>query len=277
MGDFVIYEFLKPKDQLPWWLRNRADEFDVNDDGYLVWVGKNPTTGQSNTWRDGLTLQNGQCASALTATYTCGWNSSTSANGFTYNWGEPFLMRDSTGVLARNNLGRSLPDLNFGLGTNLTYKRISAYAQFRGQLGGKIYNRARNWAYANLRHKDLDMSGKPDELKKTIDYYQRGLGLNDTCNSLTDCGSFYSEFLEDATHLKLSELRLTYRFGRDQMRRILGNAAPSSIVFGLAGTELFTLTGYSGFNPEAGSPLSRQEAITYPHVRSLRATLDITF
>jgi hypothetical protein len=77
--------------------------------------------------------------------------------------------------------------------------------------------------------------------------------------------------------LKLGEVRLTYRFGRDQLRRILGNAAPSSIVLGVAGTELFTLTGYSGFNPEAGSPLSRQEAITYPHVRSLRATLDITF
>jgi hypothetical protein len=174
MGDFVIFEYLKSKDQLPWWLKSRADEFDINDDGYVVWVGKNPTTGQSNTWRDGLSLQNGQCANPLTATFTCGWNSSTSANGFTYNWGEPFLARDSAGVLARHNLGSSLPDVNFGLGTNFTYKRISAYAQFRGQLGGKIYNRARNWAYANLRHKDLDMSGKPDELKKTIDYYQRG-------------------------------------------------------------------------------------------------------
>ena len=121
------------------------------------------------------------------------------------------------------------------------------------------------------------MQGKPDELKKTVDYYQRALGQNDTCNSLTGCGSFYSAFLEDATHLKLSEVRLTYRVGRDQLRRILGNAAPASLVFGIAGTELFTLTGYSGFNPESGSPLSRQEAITYPHVRSLRATLDLTF
>ncbi|MGH7467181.1 MAG: SusC/RagA family TonB-linked outer membrane protein [Longimicrobiales bacterium] len=277
MGDFWIFDFLRSKSDLPWWLQSRADEFDINDDGYVVWVGKDPATGQSNTWRQGLSLQNGQCANAQTGTNTCGWGSTTAANSFTYRWGEPFLARDSAGILERHNLGSSLPDLNFGLGTNMTYKQFSAYAQFRGRLGGKIYNRARNWTYNNLRHGDLDQRGKPDELKKTIDYYQRALAQNDNCNSSTQCTSFYSEFLEDATHLKLSELRVGYRFDRAQLRRIMGSVAPAALTLGIAGTELFTLTGYSGFDPEAGSPLSAQEAITYPHLRSLRMTVDITF
>jgi TonB-linked SusC/RagA family outer membrane protein len=281
MGAFWIYEFLQSKSQLPFWLQGRADEFDINDDGYLVWVGKDPATGQPNNWRQGLTLQNGQCQGASSGTNTCGWGSQFTANGFTYRWGEPFLRRDSAGNLQRYNLGSSLPDVNFGFFSNLRYKGFSTTAQFRGQVGGKIYNRARNWAYNNLRHADLDQSGRAPELKKTIDYYQRALAQGYNCNSQSgtnsNCGNFVSEFLEDATYLKLSELTVRYRFVRNQLERIMGRVAPADLTIGLNATELFTLTGYSGFNPESGSPLSRQETIQYPHLRSLRLMVDLTF
>jgi TonB-linked SusC/RagA family outer membrane protein len=278
MGQFWIHQFLTSKDQLPSWLRDRADEFDVNDHGYLVWVGKNPTTGQPYTWRDGLNLSTATECPAGTAG-GCGWGSSFAANGFTYRWGEPFLDRDAEGVLTRNNLGSSLPDLNFGFNTNYRYKRFSTFLAFRGQYGGKVYNRARQYGYATLRHGDIDMRNVPEELRKTQDYFNRALGNSDSCNGGgSACGTYVSEFLEDGTFLKLGEARVAYRMNRTMLRRFMGSAAPQDLSVGLNATELFTWTrNYRGANPESGSPLSRVESANYPHLRTLRLTVDLTF
>jgi hypothetical protein len=269
MGDFWIFQFTKNVDQLPPWLQDRADEFKVNDDGYLVWVGRN-AAGEVADWRDGL---NEECYNVN----SCGWGKLFQANGLTYRWGEPFLIRDAESVVTRFNLGSSLPDLNFGFAHNVRFRDLSLYAAFRGQLGGKIYNRGRNWAYVNLRHGDLDQRGKPDELKKTIDYYQRALGAGDSCNSRTSCGSFYDEFLEDATFLKMGELSVRYRLRRTTLQKIMGRYAPADLALGFSANELFTLTGYSGWDPESGTPLSRQESVGYPFLRTFRLTADITF
>jgi TonB-linked SusC/RagA family outer membrane protein len=269
MGDFWIHKFTATTAELPSWLQGRADEFTINDDGYLVWVGRN-AAGEVADWRDGLKEE---CYSSA----TCGWGKPLTANGFTYRWGEPFLIRDEEGVLSRLNLGSSLPDLNFGFAHNVRFRDVTVYAAFRGQLGGKIYNRNRNWAYANLRHGDLDQQGKPDELKKPIDYYQRALSNNDTCNSRTGCGSFYDEFLEDATFLKMGELSVRYRLRRATLQKVMGRYAPADLALGFSANELFTLTGYTGWDPESGTPLSRQEAVTYPLLRTFRLTADITF
>jgi len=264
MGDFWMQRTVRSRDELPSWLQDRAEEFVVNDEGYLVWVGRDRETGEVLNWTDGLsdrcrTTGNGAC-----------WGTSFAAGGFTYHWGEPFRAWDEeTNEVRRVNMGSSLPDVNFGFTTNIRYKGLTTFAAFRGQLGGKIYSRSRQWYYNNLRHGDLDQRGKPDHLKKTVDYYQRALANGNS--------GYIDLFLEDATYLKFSELSVRYRFTRDQIARLLGNIAPNDISIGLRGSELFTLTGYRGFNPEAGSALSRVEGIGYPHLRTLTATVDITF
>lgn len=257
-GDFWVQNTVESRDELPVWLQDRADEFQINDEGYLVWVGS------GNSWRDGN-------AKNL-------WGTSFQANGFTYRWGEPFRQVDDEGNVVRVRGGSSLPDVNFGFGSNLRYKNFSLYAQLRGQIGGKVYNRARHWLYGVAQHGDLDQSGKPDELKKPVDYYERGLAANSECNgSGSACTVYIDEFLEDGTHLKLGELSARYRFGRDQIRKVLGNMAPAEIAMGVNGRNLFILSGYSGLDPERGSPLSRVEYLNYPLLRLWTATIDITF
>jgi TonB-dependent starch-binding outer membrane protein SusC len=169
----------------------------------------------------------------------------------------------------RVKAGTSIPDLNFGLTQNLRYKNFSIFGALRGQLGGNVYNNVKQWGYANLRHGDFDQIDKPDEMKKTIDYYQRGLYNG---NAWTDY------FLEDGTHVKLGELAARYRFSRSQLQRVLGSAAPSDITFGVNGRNLALWTrNYSGFDPEAGTQFSRVENVRYPHLRTFTAVLDITF
>jgi len=136
-------------------------------------------------------------------------------------------------------------------------------------LGGKIYNAARQWEYNQLRHGDMDQTGKPDDLKKPLDYYQRALSNSDS--------GFIDEFLESGTFLKFSEARVSYRFTRDQMQKLLRGAAPGDVTLGVNGRNLYTWTGFQAFDPERGTPLSRIVGVGYPHLRSLTMTVDVTF
>ena len=266
-GDMWMQMTAKNVDHLPSWLQDVRDEFTVNDEGYLVWVGKNPATGQTNSYQDGLTLQPNQCRTGLT---TCGWGATFSRNGFTYRWGEPFRRwNEETDEVLRNNLGSSLPDVGFGFGSNLRYKGLSTFLGFRGQIGGKVYNETKMWYYSQYRHGDVDQTGKPDGLKKTIEYYRRALGQGDS--------GWVDLFLEDGSYLKLGEARVSYRARREQLRRIMGSAAPNEITLGMNARNLFTLTGYSGFDPEVGSPLYRVDFVDHPFTRTLTFTVDINF
>ena len=247
-GDFWGVRFVHAAEQLPPWLQSRAAEFQVNDEGYLVWVGA------GNTYKEGL-------SKSL-------WGTTTIVNGITYNWGEPLRLVDANNINVMNKLGTALPAMNYGFTANARYKNLSVYGEFRGQLGGKVYNSAKQALYNQLRHGDLDQTGKPDELKKTIDYYQRALYAGN---------AFAEPFLENGTYLKVGALTARYRFGRDQLNRVLRGAAPQDLSIGLTGRNLLTLTGYSGFDPEVGRAYSRVETLNYPQLRTITATIDITF
>jgi TonB-linked SusC/RagA family outer membrane protein len=258
VGDFYMTKLTRTLDELPSWLQPIREQFQVNDDGYVVWVGAHAGA----SWRDGLT---DKCR--ITGPATC-WGTTLSRGGFTYNWGEPFLIRTEEGQFARPYVGTSIPDLNFGFTNNFTYRGFTFYTAWRGQVGGHVYNEARQYMYGSRRHADADQTGKPDELKKTARYYDRGLYAGN---------NWVGDYLEDATFLKLGELSFRYRFNQDQLRRVLGGAAPNSMNVGVNGRNLWTLTNYSGFNPESGSQTQRVEYITYPMTRSFTATFDITF
>jgi TonB-linked SusC/RagA family outer membrane protein len=272
-GNFWVQRTVRGHDELPSWLRERADEFVVNDEGYLVWVGKN-AAGQTNHWGDGIRLANNPEACSGSASSIsgsgCGWGSFFSAEGFTYRWGEPFrAWNEEEDQVQRVLGGNAVPDVGFGFNTSLRYKGLSTYLGFRGQVGGKVYADGKQWFYNQLRHGDLDQRGKPEENKKPLDYYQRGLANGNS--------GWIDNFLEDGTHLKLAEARVAYRFRQEQTRRLLGSMAPNQLTLGVNARNLFTWTNYSGLDPERGSPLSRVETIGYPHLRHLTMTVDIVF
>jgi hypothetical protein len=111
--------------------------------------------------------------------------------------------------------------------------------------------------------------GKPDEAKKTLDYYQRALSQSNS--------GYVDYFLEDGDFLKLGEARLSYRMEQAQLARLFGNNAPYQVELGVNARNLFTITNYSGLNPEVGSPLSRVENVNYPLLRSVTFTASIVF
>jgi TonB-linked SusC/RagA family outer membrane protein len=257
LGAFYGLRWMKSHNDLPSWLKNTADLWQTNDDGYLVPVG----TG--NSWREGLSKR----LWGTTVTMV-------GSDGRTYSfpWGYPSRFRDES----RNDyvkIGTAIPDFNMAFNTTFRWKGLTTYLLFDAQIGGEIYNLTRQWAYRDLMSGDMDQVGKSDETKKPTAYYSTLYSTN-----LTN-----SHFVEDGTYLKLRELSFRYTFDRGDLAPYLGGWI-NRITVGVIGRNLLTWTNYSGYDPEVGNTsgqgdatIYRFDGFFYPNFRSYSGTLEIEF
>ncbi|MFQ5571488.1 MAG: SusC/RagA family TonB-linked outer membrane protein [Rhodothermales bacterium] len=251
--------FLSSLSQLPEGVD--ASQFQVNDDGYVVFVGA------GNTFQDGISKSLWGTDSPDFTT-PCGTTS--------YEWGMPILF-DNEDCTAFAQIGNTLPDFNLGFNSTFRWKGFTAYMLWNAQIGGDIYNATAQWAYRDDRHRDQDQAGKPDGLKKTANYMQALYHANGT----------NSHFVEDGDYVKLRELSVEYSFNRAQLTKVFGNAL-HRIAIGVTGRNLITITNYSGFDPETGdtgggrnvggdASLFRVDDFNYPNFRSFTGRITIEF
>src|SRR5690606_34756782 len=120
--------------------------------------------------------------------------------------------------------------------------------------------------YQYMRSGDTDQAGRPDDLKKTTDYYT-ALYASNLVNEW---------FVEDASFIKLRELSLRYTVPQSLVNR-LGEIGLDGLTVFAIGRNLFTWTDYKGYDPEAGTPLSRMDDFVYPQFRTLTAGVEVRF
>jgi hypothetical protein len=101
LGDMYGFKWINSTANLPADAQAVADQFDVNDEGLLVWVGA------GKTFRDGETP-------------TGGWGSSTTIGTRTYQWGMPISQLDSTGSRALVKIGNGTPRFRWGMNHSVT-------------------------------------------------------------------------------------------------------------------------------------------------------------
>jgi TonB-linked SusC/RagA family outer membrane protein len=251
-GQMLGYAFLHSLDELPAGMQSRRDEFQVNDEGYVVYVGP------GNSYTEGF-------AKDL-------WG--TVYNFASYpvpvQWGHPIVRQNDRGFLdSKVPIGNSAPDFQVGWLNNVNWRGLSLHLQFHASVGGDTYNNTRRLLYSNLRHSDLDQTGKPRDLQKPIDYYSAGIAS----------GTWFvnEAFVESSTYLKLREVSLQYRFNRDQLRSIGIGRYASTLAFGINGRNIFTLDKYRGFDPEVGGAFFKVDQWYYPPGRTWTFTSEITF
>ena len=241
----------KNTSMLPAGAQSSASEFQVNDDGYLVWVGS------GNTWKDGITKTL--------------WGTSTNIDGKTYNWGRPIQYADETGNTL-HQMGTAVPDFGYAFNANFRFKGVSVFALFDGQSGGNIYNATRQWAARDDGSDDTDQYGKTDATKKPTVYYRDMYHVN----------ASNDWYVEDGSYMKLRELAVKY----DLANLVdLRGAGISALKLGIVGRNLFTWTDYRGFDPEVGinsgqaggSINARVDSYSYPNYRTFSFTLDLDF
>lgn len=227
--------------------------YNVNDDGYLVYVG------QGNSWRDGVSKN-------LWGTTKAGGIANVPK---TVQWGTPFYAQNAQGETYLP-LGNTLPKFRWALNQNVTWGRLGVYALLDASVGNKIYNQGRHWSYFENYSGDQDQIGKTDETKKPINYYGTS-GLYDVLQP-------NSAFVEDGSYVKVREFSLSYRLGR------IGQVAGDWNV-SLIGRNLLTFSNYTGFDPEVGiaggttgnGVVNAFDSYRFPNLRSFTLSIGSTF
>ena len=246
LGAMYGFQFLRDAGELPADAQAQASEFQRNDEGLLVWVGP------GNQFTEGETKQL--------------WGTSTTIGTANYGWGTPITLRDETGSAALVRIGDGNPDFHFGVSNNVQWRDFSVYALVDAQVGGQAYNLTNQRMYQYGRSADVDQTGKPQELKKPVDYYVALYAANDP----TDY------FVEDAGFVKLREVSLGYRVPGPWLARF-GNLGVEGMRLSLIGRNLLTFTDYKGYDPEVGNSIVRLDAFDYPRYRTFTGSVEITF
>ena len=259
-----------------------TSSFQVNDDGFLVWVG------QGNTWRDGLTKNLWMtrlpgCVNRTTRAQTsCGTSTvdTIAPWGVSVNYGTLIRWRnDTTGSAQRVKLGNALPNARFSVSQTLRWRRLTVYGLLEAVIGRNVWNQGRHWSYLDFINRESEQRGKSAETAKPIGYYWRASSPENSSGigGLYQILAPYSFLVEDASYAKMRELSLSYHVGRIGG---LGNWDVSVI-----GRNVFTLTGYKGFDPETGLSggqaqsglINAVDAYTFPNLRTLTFALSTSF
>jgi len=243
----VMYgnRFITNASQLP--VGTDPDEFQRNDEGLLVWVGP------GGDWRDAQ------------------WGTTGIVNDITYKWGHPILQYDvdENGVPTVPSvvrIGDSNPDFRWGISTTVDWKGLSIFGLVDAQVGGNVYNTSNQRMYQYMRSGDTDQAGRPEELKKTTDYYLALYGAN----------LINSRFVETGAFVKLRELSVRWRVPTDRFTWMQSARLQNLTLFAI-GRNLFTASDYKGYDPEVGSPLQRIDDYAYPQFRTFTAGAEIRF
>jgi len=286
LGTFYGRVVARSCDQLP--LAFQADcgastsSFQRNSDGWLVWVGSGNTPSDGitkNLWTTSLP----GCRSRVTglaAGCTLPAVDTVAPWGFGLNWGMPIRVRNANGTPFIGQLGHALPRFHFSVSQTFQWRRLSVYAMLEGIIGRDIWNEGRQWSHLDLNSNDVDQYGKTVEDAKPIGYYWRGNvadGAPAGIGGLYDLLSPVSFWIEDGSFAKLRELSVGYRFGRI--------AGFGDWTVNVVGRNLFTISKYSGFDPEVGlssgaaasAYINAVDAFNFPGTRSFTLSLTSSF
>ena len=166
-------------------------------------------------------------------------------------------------------LGDPNPDFTFGFNTSFTYKDFTLTAQFHGSVGNEVVNANKldntNTYYDyNILTEAYYQAWRPDQPSTT--YPRIGVPLSELTDRLVEDGSF----------LRLGSLSLTWNVPVKQFKVI------NALQLTLTGRNLFTITNYTGYNPDINSFSNDPKRIgidygSAPITRSYSCTLNVTF
>ncbi|MFS4418732.1 SusC/RagA family TonB-linked outer membrane protein [Maribacter sp. 2307ULW6-5] len=168
----------------------------------------------------------------------------------------------------RTIIGDATQDVQFGFNFNLGYKGFDLSAQFRGILGNDIFSDTRFYTEgyfqnSNLSTRVLDAWTPTNPSTTQPRAIFNGLSNNNIASSY---------FVEDGSFLRLQNLQVGYTFPQQVLEQLGGL---SNARFYLAGQNVFTITDYSGFDPE--QQLNGFDPVAYPQSRRFTLGVQLGF
>ena len=184
---------------------------------------------------------------------------------------------DGNGVVDEKDqciIGDPNPDLSMGLNLSVTWKRLTLSTFLTGDFGFDIYNTTKRqldfMSYgggSTNRSKDVLNAWTPENPNATIP----ALSVNDDNNEVR----MSTYLVEDGSYLKMKFIKLQYELPTNWVKHI---GASSINVYGQM-ENVFTITGYSGLDPELplGAYGARLDNGPYPRSHTFTVGVNLQF
>jgi len=167
----------------------------------------------------------------------------------------------------RTFIGDPTPTWAFGITLNVAWKGFDALVFGQGVAGNKIFQGLRRLDINNANYSSKALgrwtgAGSSDSYPRLSD--------NDPNNNFANPSNFY---LEDGDFFRLKTLQLGYTIPSSLTQQI---GLQKTRIYVMS-ENLFTLTKYSGFDPEIGGGILSIDRGIYPQARSFMVGLNVTF
>ncbi len=179
----------------------------------------------------------------------------------------------------QTRLGSYLPDFYYGLNFTANYKAFDVTLFLQGSHGNEIYNGTKVLGQGMLRlfgaQTDVLNAWTPTNTNTDI---PRAVNGDPNSNTRTS-----NRFVEDGSYLRLKNVSIGYSIPRSLLTSVM-NGSLTKVRFYLQSQNLFTITKYTGYDPEIGRTPNLGNSLTngidygqYPVARTFLAGIQIGF
>ncbi|TRZ41860.1 SusC/RagA family TonB-linked outer membrane protein [Robertkochia solimangrovi] len=168
-------------------------------------------------------------------------------------------------------VGSASPDFYGGFSTLMSYKGFSLSANFAFVSGNRIYNSSRelydaDGAYPTYNQQVLaDGWSRWEQPGDIATHPQLLYGGNNLSNKTS------SRYLEDGSYIRLRNVRFGYTFGSG----LISHTGIKSLELYVTGDNLWTITDYTGMDPEVGA--DGYSSTLYPVPKRIAFGLNLSF
>lgn len=196
-------------------------------------------------------------------------------DGFDADGNFIFTDTDNNGIVNAEDkviIGNPIPDFDYGLNLSMTYKDFDLTMFFQGVYGNDIFNQMKYtyyFDYSNNCVTDVLNAWTPNN-KNT------GIPVMKTDNTRGGNSLPSTFYVEDGSYLRLKNFQIGYNFPEKILKKIGFNRL--RLYAGIQ--NLFTITGYSGYDPEVSSNALFSRGIdssSYPNARTYTFGFNASF
>lgn len=153
----------------------------------------------------------------------------------------------------RTFIGNPNPNFTYGVNLNAAYKGFDIAAVLYGSQGNKVYNSVKYWtdfygSQTGNKSRDL-LYNSWDPSKSAAQNAGAKTPIAENANNFSTTDAVNSFYVENGSFLKLRSLQVGYTFGANMLKSV----GVDKLHVYVQGTNLFTITKYTGPDPELQS------------------------
>lgn len=169
-------------------------------------------------------------------------------------------------------IGNPIPDVIYGINIGAAWKGFDISIQLGGTLGNEIFNAMRLYTYSltDITNKDKALLNYWTPTRTNTDIPRLAAADYNNNNRLSD------RYVENGSYLRLRNVQVGYTLPSEWVKKMM----LQKIRVYVSAQNLFTISGYSGIDPEVGQSASLSRGIDYgiyPQSRVITGGINVTF